>query len=189
MNLYKNVWHLSVLLLCKTEDRQELETRSIGTPQKPTICSPSPNPHPGSFYSPMLHYWGVRYHTCAWASSNGCLKTSVSACTGCHCLRVKLRETVDLDAREHDVGVFVSMFRWWTWNQAWKSPQVTCELLPRWCICPSYFGSAWHPISTWNHSWLKSQAPALRGRLPTHPRKQVVSPSDRMLFETLPPPL
>lgn len=38
--------------------------RSFGTPQNSTICSPNPTSHPRSFYSPMLHYWGVRYHTC-----------------------------------------------------------------------------------------------------------------------------
>lgn len=89
--------------------------RSFGTPQNSTICSPNPTSHPRSFYSPMLHYWGVRYHTCFSSPKDVRLSMywlwlSVA----------ELRETEVLDTREHDAGVFVSMFLWWTWNRTWK---------------------------------------------------------------------
>lgn len=132
------------------------------------LFSRSHHRHPGSFYSPTLHYWGVRYHACALPPSHSRLKTSASACTRCHCLWVKLWETVDLDAtRECDITfkkpacgwkcVFMSVFPWWIWNQTRKSPQLTRELLSS-VMCPIYFWYPWNFISSWNHSHLKSKA-------------------------------
>lgn len=46
----------------------------------------------GSFYSPMLHYWGVRYHPCVLPPSHGCIKLNVSVCTRFICVCAWNRE-------------------------------------------------------------------------------------------------
>lgn len=97
----------------------------------------------GSFYSPMLHYWGVRYHLCVLPPSYCCIKLNVSVCTGfiriCGWNPERLRTWTQpghtifqLKACVWVKCVFASMFLWCTCNQTWKSLLLTCELVPWW---------------------------------------------------------
>lgn len=103
--------------------------RSIQLFKPSTISSPTPTPHLRSFYSSMLHCWGVRYQACVLLSSQGHIKTSVSACTAWHCLCVKLWAWMHQGNTIFQLKacVHVKMCIWvdvpvCTWNQTFKYP-------------------------------------------------------------------
>lgn len=80
--------------------------------------------HPGSFYSPMLHYWRVRYHPCVWPPSYSASR------------RLHQHESVDLDAtmehgfpfHTHTYGIVYLCLCFY------NEPETRPENLPSWLV-------------------------------------------------------
>lgn len=117
----------------------------------------------GSFNSPMLHYWGVRYHPCVLPPSHSHIKLNVSVCTRFICVCAWNRERLwALTPPGHMIFQLKHVCRW----NVYLCPCFCCAPVTRpgnlldWLVnyspgdLPNLFLI---PFSSWNRSSLERQ--------------------------------